>query len=64
MLPVAKDKKVGSNAKKQNKISDFNTLIYQDESINKCDTPVESDWGNDFSTDITNYKSSGTDFFA
>ena len=64
MLAVAKDKKVGSYAKKQNKISDFNTLIYQEESINKCGTCVESEWGSDFSTDITDYKSLDTDFFA
>ena len=51
--PATKNIKVESNTEIENTSFDFNTLNYAEESINACDTGDESEWENDFYTDIS-----------
>ena len=60
--PVAKDKEVGSNTEIENTSVDFNTLIYPEERISICDNGDEPEWESYFSSDISDYDLSGTDF--
>ena len=63
MTPIAKNKKVDSNTEIENTSVDFNMLSCPEGSINKHNKGDASEWKIDFSTDINNYDSSGTDFF-
>ena len=61
MSPVAKNKKIDSKTETENTNVDFNMLNYQKKIINTCNSGDESEWESDFSIDISDYDSLGTD---
>ena len=61
MPPVAKGKKIGSNKEIEN--TSFDTLNYQEESINTYNTGGESEQESEFSTGKIDYDSPGFELF-
>ena len=60
--PVAKNRKIHKNTEIENTRVDFNPLNHLEESINKYDTGDGSEWEKPFSTYISDYDSSSTNF--
>ena len=53
---------MNSNTEIENTSFDFNTLNYQEESINAYDLGHESEWQSDFTRNVSEFDSLGSDF--